>query len=155
VIPQAYPQIACRSIDIPFPMIGARQATRMIDLLVAECAATTPDPIVAYRGNRRWVQTIEPVRLPTGGPRQPSLRWGGVYLIVGGLVGSGVALARHLAQRLQANLILVAPVAFPPAVAWDDWLASHDSRAPVSDQIRHVLLRVDLDASVLIVRAER
>ena len=154
VIPQEYPQIACRSIDIPFPTIGTRQATRTIDLLVAECAATAPDPIVAYRGNRRWVQTIEPVRLPTGGPRRPSLRRGGVYLIVGGLAGSGIALAHHLAQRLQANLILVAPVTFPPAEAWDDWLASHDPRDPVSDQIRHVRQLEELGASVLIVRAD-
>jgi acyl carrier protein len=57
---------------------------------------------VAHRGRVRW----EPFRSPVqgGGSR---LREGGVYLVVGGLDGVGLAVAGYLAEHARARLVLV------------------------------------------------
>ncbi len=57
---------------------------------------------VAHRGRVRW----EPFRAPVGdgGSR---LREGGVYLVVGGLEGVGLAVAGYLAEHARARLVLV------------------------------------------------
>ncbi len=57
---------------------------------------------VAHRGRVRWEPFRSPV--PGGGSR---LREGGVYLVVGGLEGIGLAVAGYLAEHARARLVLV------------------------------------------------
>src|SRR5262249_32306368 len=63
VIPQEYTNITCRNIDIVISDSGRQPEDRLIDQLIAEFAAQSPDAVIAYRGNRRWVQAFEPVQL--------------------------------------------------------------------------------------------
>ena len=97
VIPQEYPNITCRNIDVS---LDSAQ-------LLAELKATVTDPIVAYRNGRRWVQTFEPVGLGELPGAAPRLREKGVYLITGGLGGVGLEIAEYLAQTVHARLVLV------------------------------------------------
>ncbi|MFD1326102.1 type I polyketide synthase, partial [Micromonospora sonneratiae] len=58
VIPKELPHVSCRVVDLD----AARDAAGIADALTAELAVSTSDPVVAYRGPRRWAQGVE--RLP-------------------------------------------------------------------------------------------
>jgi len=129
VIPQEYPQIACHCIEIVPPAPGSRAELRLIDQLLAEFDAAPAAGLIAYRGRQRWVQTYE--RLPlAAAPATPMLRADGVYVV--GTAGPGLALARYLAQTVQARLVLIGPADLPPEADWPRWLATHDPRDVVS-----------------------
>jgi acyl transferase domain-containing protein len=62
VMPQEYPHITCRNIDVVLPGSRASQ-DQLVDQLMAELTAESSDGVVAYRGKHRWIQTFEPVPL--------------------------------------------------------------------------------------------
>jgi non-ribosomal peptide synthase protein (TIGR01720 family) len=96
VIPQEYPNVTCRSIDVTLDSVQ----------LLAELKASVDDKVVAYRNGRRWVQTFDRVRMGRG-ETPPRLREKGVYLITGGLGGVGLEIAEYLARTVQARLVLL------------------------------------------------
>ena len=99
VIPQEYPNIRCRCIDIDLE--GSDNLERFATQLVSEFVVRTADAIVAYRGSQRWSRTYEAVRLDQTEP--VLLRQDGVYLIVGsGMVS--LTLAEYLKRTVQANV---------------------------------------------------
>ena len=61
--------------------------------------------VVAFRGGRRLTPAIE--RTPVGRADRPTFRRGGTYLVTGGLGGVGFALAKHLAEQHEINLVIV------------------------------------------------
>jgi acyl transferase domain-containing protein/acyl carrier protein len=107
VIPQEYPQISCQMIDITLPQLGTRQTSTLIEQLLAEVATGAADGVVAYRGDRRWVQRFAPLPLTEAVEADQALRENGVYLISGGLAGIGLQLAHTLARTVRARLILL------------------------------------------------
>jgi len=111
VIGQEYPNLTCRSIDIP--LSENENDPKLIAQLQAELTSKSSDQVIAYRGEYRWVQTFEPVRLDKPIDGIPRLREKGVYLITGGLGGIGLTLAEHLAKTVQAKLILTGRSALP------------------------------------------
>jgi iturin family lipopeptide synthetase A len=113
VIPQEYPNIYCRSVDIDMPLSRGMQQERLIGRLVTEMVIDTPDAVIAYRGNQRWVQVFEPVFLENPKTGTPYLKDNGVYLITGGLGGIGLVLAGHFARQVKAKLILTSRSGLP------------------------------------------
>ncbi|GFJ78050.1 SDR family NAD(P)-dependent oxidoreductase [Phytohabitans houttuyneae] len=92
------PRTACTAID----------ATGRVPVseLASEIAFGTTAPVVALRGNRRWLPTELPLPLPPATGR--ALRERGVYLIAGGTGGLGLEVARGLAATgLQPRLALL------------------------------------------------
>jgi len=154
VIPQEYPGITCRSIDVVIPASGVQADVILIDQLMAELTAETSDTVVAYRGGHRWAQAFETVRLEEDADKPSRLRQGGVYLITGGLGDVGFVLAESLARTVQARLVLIGRSAFPESEEWEHWLATHDDEDVVSDKIRRVRALEELGAEVLIIRAD-
>ena len=77
-VPQEYPHIICRSLDVVLPEGEGWQEERLIDQLTAEITANSPDLAVAYRGNRRWVQTFERIKLTSTEGVKGLIRTGGV-----------------------------------------------------------------------------
>lgn len=154
VIPQEYSNITCRSIDITLPQLGTKQWLQLIDQLLAEFAAKTSDQVIAYRGNRRWVQSFE--ALPVKGKTLYSVifRQGGVYVITGGLGGLGLGFSRHLAKVAQAKLVLIGRSGLPPKAEWKQWLSSHDEQNLLSTKIKQVQALEELGAEVLIIKAD-
>ena len=139
VIPQEYPHITCRNIDLDVDDDHAAPlAPELIDQLLAEMNPDSTDLVVAYRGARaarRWVQAFDAVRLSEP-PRPTMLREGGVYLITGGLGGVGMILAGHFARAARARLVLVGRSPFPPKEEWPRWLAQHDEADAVAVKIK-------------------
>jgi len=123
VIPQEYPHITCRAVDIAVLQPQSPQEAELIDQLMAEIVSRKRDPVVAYRQKHRWVQTFEPVRVEGAVIGTNKLRQGGVYLITGGLGDIGLVLAEYLARSVQAKLILTGLTGLPPRDEWAQWLA--------------------------------
>ncbi|HKI01527.1 MAG TPA: SDR family NAD(P)-dependent oxidoreductase [Thermoanaerobaculia bacterium] len=105
-IPQEYPDLRCRSLDVTWRSGDEADLELTAELLLAELAGAAVDDTVAYRGATRWVRGFEPVRLPAAEPSRSLLREGGIYLITGGLGGIGLTLAEHLAATVRAKLVL-------------------------------------------------
>ncbi|HEX6290282.1 MAG TPA: SDR family NAD(P)-dependent oxidoreductase [Herpetosiphonaceae bacterium] len=132
VIPQEYPRVRCRSIDVALP--EAQPSAALIDQLLAEVCSSSADSVIAYRGAHRWAQSFAPVQLePPSGTR---LREQGVYLITGGLGGVGLIIAEHLARTVRAKLVLVGRSPLPERAAWEHYLATHDADDSVSRKLR-------------------
>ncbi|MEM9907853.1 MAG: type I polyketide synthase, partial [Cyanobacteria bacterium P01_D01_bin.44] len=154
VIPQEYKHISCCNIDVVLPAVENGQQAKLIDQLLAELKQPVAEQLIAYRGHNRWVQTFEPVRLEKSVEATPRLREGGVYLITGGLGGIGLVLAKHLAEKFQAKLVLVGRSAFPAREEWDQWLATHGEPNGISSKIRKIRGLEALGAEVLVLRAD-
>ncbi|MBV9789244.1 MAG: SDR family NAD(P)-dependent oxidoreductase, partial [Chloroflexi bacterium] len=119
VIPQEYPHIRCRAIDID----------AYSEALFDEIRSSAADPMIAYRQGRRWSETFQPTRLENAGTPH-RLRQQGVYLITGGLGEVGLIMAEYLARTAQARLVLVGRSALPAPERWDAWTHDHpDDRA--------------------------
>jgi acyl transferase domain-containing protein/acyl carrier protein len=154
VIPQEYPNITCFSLDVVIPESGALPAEKLLNQLVAEFTGEPIDLVVAYRGNHRWVQTFEPIKLEKAIAGKTKLRKGGVYLITGGLGGIGLVIAEYLAQKWQAKLILIGRSGLPEREQWEQWLATHDEQNSVSHKLRKIKVLEDLGAEVLLLSAD-
>ena len=154
VIGQEYPNIYCRSIDILLPSTESGQEEKLIDQLLTEITTPTFDQIIAYRRNKRWVQTFEPVQLDEVLEEAPCLKEGGVYLITGGLGSIGLVMAEYLAKTVQAKLILTGRSALPDRGEWSQWLATYDETDSVNRKLRKVLELEKLGAEVWVVSAD-
>ena len=146
IIPQEYPTISCRSIDVV-------DATKKgAELVIAEINSKTEDQIIAYRGTNRWIQSFEPIRIKEAIPEPSKLKQGGVYLITGGLGGVGFVLAEYLAKTVSAKLILIGRSAFPDRSEWQQWLS--DPEDSISGKIRKVQELEKLGAEVLVIQGD-
>jgi NAD(P)-dependent dehydrogenase (short-subunit alcohol dehydrogenase family) len=134
-LPIEIPEIGCAAIDVSLP--GDREEmARLADALIDEALAPAADPVVAWRGGERWVEDFTPIRLEAADPARPLLAERAVCLITGGLTGVGLALARELAQRSRARLVLTGRTALPAPAEWDGWLADHDDSDPVWQRLQ-------------------
>ena len=99
VIPLEYAQTSTLLIDLEqnWDTDGAHE------VLVRELVGPFEGPLISLRGRDRWAPTV----VPTGGfdEAQP-LRPAGHYLVVGGLGGVGLSIAKFLAEEYGANLSL-------------------------------------------------
>ncbi|MEH2112689.1 SDR family NAD(P)-dependent oxidoreductase [Nostoc sp.] len=154
VIQQEYPNITCRSIDIVIPETENWQQEKLVNQLLAEFTIQSSDRVVAYRGNYRWVQTFEPVRLDKVVEAKPQLRVKGVYLITGGLGGVGLFNAEYLAKTVQAKLILIGRSDFPNRDEWLQWLSDYGEQDSISRKIQKLQELEALGTEVLVLKAD-
>ncbi|MBD2607327.1 acyltransferase domain-containing protein [Scytonema hofmannii FACHB-248] len=160
VIPQEYPNITCRCIDIA---LTNRQGSEdreenynsnIIDQLLSEFTALSSDLIVAYRDRYRWVQTFEPIRLESVVDEKIPFRKQGVYLFPGGLESIEAVLAEYLTKTFQAQLIFIEDLAFPEKDDFSQWLETHTPDDEVSCKIQQLLALEKLGAKILLMRAD-
>ncbi|MBW4569109.1 MAG: acyltransferase domain-containing protein [Tolypothrix carrinoi HA7290-LM1] len=160
VIPQEYPNITCRCIDIA--LTNHRDAERgqedcesnIIDKLLDELTSVSSDMVVAYRDRYRWIQTFEPVCLQSVVNEKTPLRKQGVYLFPGGLESIEVVLAEYLTKTFQAQLIFIEDLAFPEKDDFSQWLETHTPDDEVSYKIQQLLALEKLGAKILLMRAD-
>ncbi|MCP4661347.1 MAG: SDR family NAD(P)-dependent oxidoreductase, partial [bacterium] len=147
VIPQEFPGLTCRQIDI-FP--DASEAG-WIELLAAELGGDGSEELVAYRQGERFVRRFERLPVADGAPR---LKERGTYLLTGGLGGLGMTLAEHLAHRYQARLVLIDRSPLPEPEAWSEWLEEHGDDDPLSVKIRKLRALGERGAEILALTAD-
>lgn len=147
IIPQEYPHLRCRLIDV------VATQPRLAETLVKELALETFDPVVAYRNGRRSVQIFEP--LPLARPSEPPLllQDGGVYLITGGKGNIGMIIAEAIARDVKAKLVLTGRTPLPPRAEWARHAAAngHDRTATLIQQVQAL---EKLGAEVMVVSAD-
>jgi acyl transferase domain-containing protein/thioesterase domain-containing protein len=139
VIPKEFPNILCCSIDIAFPSQMCSWDNAPTEVLMeiggqifSEISQDSVEPVVAIRGEQRWVRRLEPLRQDRP---KISLTDRGVYLITGGLGGIGLTLAQSLAQSACARLVLIGRSEFPKREEWAGRLRSHKFADPVVQKI--------------------
>jgi amino acid adenylation domain-containing protein/non-ribosomal peptide synthase protein (TIGR01720 family) len=149
-IPQEYPNITCRSIDITLPP-SLSAPGELIDRIISELTAKHHEPVIAYRGAHRWAQTFEPITLDHQAAR---LKAGGVYLITGGLGNIGLALAAHLFQRVKAKLVLTGRTEIPQQADWMSYLSPDGEPDKLSRKIQKLKALVEQGAEVMTLAAD-
>jgi acyl transferase domain-containing protein len=153
VMKQEYPELRSRYIDVIIPSPGSWQEDRLIGQLIVDLKAESADPVVAYRGNRRWARTYEPVRIP---PAEvgTGLRPAGVYLITGGLGGVGMILAEYLARSVKARLALVGREGLPERSEWDRLMEEAEVNQEMKRKIRKIREMEEAGAEIEVMRAD-
>ncbi|MEM1393948.1 MAG: beta-ketoacyl synthase N-terminal-like domain-containing protein [Cyanobacteria bacterium P01_H01_bin.150] len=155
VIPQEFPNITCRNIDIIISEPKNFSETQIINQIMTELTTQPSDLVVAYRGSHRWVQTTEPKQLKQVEEETTRLREGGIYLIAGDFIGSlGLVFAESLAQTLQAKLILIGNIGLPPRDEWSQWLTNHAEQDIVSRYIKKILALEESGIELLMIEAD-
>ena len=129
-IPQEYPNLRCRSIDVAF---SRAEMDSLAEQISRDLLSDANDVVIAWRGHTRWVQEFENRSLPV---RPAALREGGVYLLTGGLGNIGLAVAEYLAQTSSAKLSLVSRSPFPARADWQNWIADKGEYDSISRKIR-------------------
>ncbi|HEX2927571.1 MAG TPA: SDR family NAD(P)-dependent oxidoreductase [Ruminiclostridium sp.] len=150
VIPKEYPNLSCRSIDIN----SSQKQDELLEQLLLEFSLAGDESIVAYRRNKRFVESYKPIRLRRNDEMPERLKNGGVYLITGGTGGIGLALAGYIAKIPGVKLILTGRSAFPEKGQWQRWLDEHGSNDKVSKVIHKVKAFEQMGAEVMVVSAE-
>ena len=100
VLPEEFPNLRMTGVDLED---GSSSA---VEVLLAEAARADRVPQSAWRGGRRWLNRYERITLAPAATERLPLKERGVYLITGALGGIGLTLARWLATRYQARLLL-------------------------------------------------
>ena len=153
-VAQEYPNIAASSIDVILPATGSAGENGLAERLIGEFGAATAEPIVAYRGARRWVQRFTPHELPPVPPEREVLRERGVYLITGGLGALGLSFAEHLAWTCRARLVLTSRTPFPEETEWTAVLSDPGADDATRHRIRALQALRDHGADVVVVTAD-
>jgi NAD(P)-dependent dehydrogenase (short-subunit alcohol dehydrogenase family)/acyl carrier protein len=154
VISQEYSNIKCRCIDIVLPGNNEKENDILLSHLYSELSHESPDKIIAYRDNRRWVHILEPVKL-SGSSEIPSLLkpWS-VYLITGGLGGIGLVLAEYLSKTVKPKLVITGRSDFPPKGEWDNWLRQYGPEDKISEKIRKLKSMEESGAQIFYVQVD-
>jgi phthiocerol/phenolphthiocerol synthesis type-I polyketide synthase E len=137
VIPREYANISCHYIDISRNEIE-RRAGYISGRLIDDLASNIASVVIAYRTNRLWIATNEPIKLRAADTGKSPIRENGVYLITGGLGDIGLAVAQALADCAKVNLVLCGRSGIPERVYWDSLLIDDASDA----RLKSILLSI-------------
>ncbi|WP_019912672.1 SDR family NAD(P)-dependent oxidoreductase [Paenibacillus sp. HW567] len=130
VIAKEYENITCRLIDTD------QYDHHILCRILSEPEDNRRADWIALRNIYIWEPTFKQVRLTAPlNTVSKRLTVGGVYVITGGLGGIGLYVAKFLAERYQARVVLINRSQFLPEEEWDRWYAIHNGDDPVSTKI--------------------
>jgi acyl transferase domain-containing protein/acyl carrier protein len=153
VIPQEFENVRCRLVDLAVDRSSRPDMQGLTENLLREILSEAPEPVVALRGNRRWLQRFERTALHVDNNSGCGLREEGVYLVAGGLGNVGLILAEHLFRTKRARLVITTRNALPPQAERESWLreCGEDS---VAQKIRKVRELEAEGAQIAVVQAD-
>ena len=133
--------------------IDADRHDAIADMVVGELAAGAPQPALAFRQGKRFVERFEPVPIRSAKP-PADLPANPVVLITGGLGHMGINLAEALFMKAHAKLVLVGRSALPEA---KDWAAKSDdpqTPAPQKELLQRLAKMRQVRDEVIVVGAD-
>lgn len=148
VIPKELPGLTVATLDIELEGAPARRGglwrradkpagtAALAGWLLEDLLAEPGNSVAVLRGGRRHEQVWKPAPLPEAA--ETPFRRGGTYLITGGLGGIGLTVARDLAERYSANIVLVSRSPLPARDRWDSYLAALAGDNETARRIRAV-----------------
>ena len=155
VIPQEYPTVSCKYIDLAWNGFGPADVTDSnLDRLLHDAAGRSTDPVVAYRGGHRWVQTFTEIDLGQPPAEASRLRTNGVYVITGGLGDIGLQMAKYLLKAVNARVVLTGRSGIPRREDWKQYLERHGHHDATSQRILRVQELETLGGEVLVLKAD-
>jgi len=131
VLPKEMPSIICQNVDVYLD--HDHNDLQVSEHILAELAAESIEPVVAYRAGRRWVPVVEQIALSD--EMETPLRRNGVYAITHALQEIGFALADHLTGTLGCRVAMVDRSFFPRRQEWKQWVQTQGESDPVSRNI--------------------
>jgi phthiocerol/phenolphthiocerol synthesis type-I polyketide synthase E len=147
-----YPSVRSRIVDLPS---NPQDIERLVESLDADLVRPSAAPfLTAYRGSHVWTAALDPIDTALLRNQRQPLRPRGVYLITGGLGGLGLAIARHLAERYHARLVLVSRRQMPDRENWDAFLSDASAADETAGIIHELRLIEKSGGEVMIGRAD-
>jgi acyl transferase domain-containing protein/acyl carrier protein len=153
VMSQEVGGVRWRSIDVGSGEVAAA-AVAVARQVEQEVASGEGGDEVAYRGKVRWEKGYERLKVSARGGAAEELRQGGVFLITGGMGAIGLLLAKYLAEKFKARIILTGRREYPEREHWEGWIKEKGEEEEISRKIKQV---IDIEAcggEVEIVRAD-
>ena len=154
VIAQEIPNIKVEVVDIGMSALMNGTLALLADQLLREIIFTSSDRTVLYRNGKRWVLSYKTAEMTTGIGFKTKLKNEGVYLITGGMGGIGLALAKYMAKKYRAKLVLTGRSDFPAEGEWERWMQEHPFDDAVSEKIRVFRQLQQMGAEWMTVKAD-
>ena len=148
-----YDNISCRMIDITRRDLTPVRRLELVERLLEGISGVIPSSVAAYRCGQLWIPMLDRMDLEPCPLDEKPLRTNGVYLITGGLGGLGLAVAKSIAERKPAKLILTSRSSFPARDKWHQHLAASDTSKEAS-VIRQVQAIEKLGSEVMLLSAD-
>jgi phthiocerol/phenolphthiocerol synthesis type-I polyketide synthase E len=136
--------VTARGVDV-----GPGKAESIAAHLFRELRSGCTEREVALRGRKRWVAGHSAIRLDKAVGVPSVLKEEGVYVITGGLGGLGLELAKELAMRARARVVLVGRSGLPPRSAWASLAAGSPDEA-LRERLQGVLAVEEAGGHVLV-----
>ena len=140
VIPLEYPNICVHSLDCD-PESLEKDPAQLLSWSYGSPSQIVKPMLIrhALRKGHRYVHEFTRMARVRFTPSMPVIKWRGSYLITGGLSGIGFVLARYLAERYQARLVLLGRTShsIPQEVQWIQEVGGsvHIEIADVTDRL--------------------
>ena len=144
VIPQEYPSVISKHIDIATSEIGS---DKLKDLLYEEIADGQSGKMVAISHGQRWEQIYERTPIQETQDIIP-IKESGVYLLTGGLGELGYTLSMSLVSDYRAKVILLGRSKLGPRSAWGELLADEAVSEKKKDRIRKLMKLEEMGGEV-------
>ncbi len=151
ILPLENASISCRLIDC-----GALVTVpnKLAKIVLSEADDNANEPVVAYRGRRRWLKRYSPVEAAAFSSDTQTIRPGGIYLIIGGLGGMGLAFAAAIASVEPVTLVLASRRALPERHDWANLSCSADTPPELMRQLEEVQRLEMLGSKVVLARCD-
>src|SRR5262249_55931900 len=145
--------LRCRNIDVVVRGTTGERVERLANQLIWEMSRESFEPVVAYRNDRRWLQTFDAVPFAETSSAPDLLKQEGVYVITGGLGSIGLTFAEYLADTVKAKLALIGRTPLPERSEWERCLANPGAD-DAKRKIRSILAMEAAGAEVLTLSAD-
>ena len=149
VVPLEYPQLECRLIDC-----GSELNDQTLSALRSELDSSLEErPWIAIRNGRRLAPGVAEHWLDESTETLDRLKKNGTYLVTGGLGGIGHAVAKFLAETVQANLVLMGRSELPARDNWSESVSDSKTDPGVVTKIKRLQELEAMGGNVLYVAA--
>ena len=155
VIPREFPGVTCAVLDLSsksFPSKRRALDPQLSTTLLEEVLADPSNLVAALRGTKRYELEFRAAEFDA--KDELPIRTNGCYLITGGFGGIGTTLATALAQKAQANIVMLSRKALPDRDTWANYLANSAQHDPVSRRIAAVQEIEAAGGDVLVLEAD-